>query len=109
MEDSEGAVRKMESSFRMRDFGFSAFLTCILPRIKRNAILLMKVERQMKEIRLPIINVTHVVKIMDSCSRENAVLCTVARPWLLFLHDESEWKKYESNIAPGVVELHRTF
>ena len=57
MEDSEGAVRKTESSFRMRDFGFSAFLTCILPRFKRNAILLMNVERQMKEIRLPIINV----------------------------------------------------
>ena len=53
--------------------------------------------------------VTHVVKIMDSCSRENAVLCTVARPWLLFLHDESEWKKFESNIARGVVELHQTF
>ena len=36
--DSERAVRKMESSFRMRNVGFSVFLTCILPRFKRNAI-----------------------------------------------------------------------
>ena len=36
--------------------------------------------------------VTRVVKMVDSCSRKNAVLCTVARSWLLFLHDESEWK-----------------
>ena len=30
----------------------------------------------------------------DSCLRENGVgvLCTVARSWLLFLHDEGEWK-----------------
>ena len=34
----ESAVRKMESSFRMRNFGFSVFLTCILPRFMRNAI-----------------------------------------------------------------------
>ena len=31
--------------------------------------------------------VTHAVKMVDSCSRENGVLCTVARSWLLFLHD----------------------
>ena len=40
MGDSERAVRKMESSFRMRNVGFSVFLTCILPRFMRNAILL---------------------------------------------------------------------
>ena len=32
------------------------------------------------------------VKMVDSCTRENGVLCNVARSWLLFLHDESEWK-----------------
>ena len=31
MGDSERVVRKMESSFRMRNVGFSVFLTCILP------------------------------------------------------------------------------
>ena len=40
MGDSERAVRKMESSFRMRNIGFSVFLTYILPRFMRNAILL---------------------------------------------------------------------
>ena len=40
MGDKEGAVRKMESSFRMRNVGFSVFLTCTLPRFIRNAILL---------------------------------------------------------------------
>ena len=40
MGDSERAVRKMESSLRMRNVGFSVFLTCILPRFMRNAILL---------------------------------------------------------------------
>ena len=39
------------------------------------------------------------VKMVDSCSRENAILSTVARSWLLFLHDESEWKMFELNIA----------
>ena len=48
--DSVRAVRKMESSFRMR--------------------------------------------MVDSCSREIGVLCTVARSWLLFLHDESEWNNF---------------
>ena len=40
MVDSERAVRKMESYFRMRNVGFSVSLTCILPRFMRNAILL---------------------------------------------------------------------
>ena len=53
--------------------------------------------------------VTRAVKIVDSCSRENGFLCTVARSWLLFLHDESEWKHFESNIGWGVDELHQTF
>ena len=38
--DSVRAVRKMESSFRMRNLGVSVFLTYILPRFMRNAILL---------------------------------------------------------------------
>ena len=49
--------------------------------------------------------VTHAVKIVDSCSRENGVLCTVARSWLLFPHDERAWKNFELNIARGVDEL----
>ena len=40
MVDSERAVCKMESYFRMRNVGFPVFLTCILPRFMRNAILL---------------------------------------------------------------------
>ena len=36
--------------------------------------------------------IAHAVKMVDSYSKENGVLCTVARSWLLFLHDESEWK-----------------
>ena len=43
--------------------------------------------------------VTHAVKTVESCSKENGALCTVARSWLLFLPDESESKNYESNIA----------
>ena len=53
--------------------------------------------------------VTHAMKMVDSYSRENGVLCTVARSCLLFLHDESEWKNFESNIAWGVDELYQTF
>ena len=40
MRDLERAVRKMESSFRMRNDGFSVFLTYILPRFMRNEMLL---------------------------------------------------------------------
>ena len=36
--------------------------------------------------------VTHGVKMVDSCSRVNIVLYIVARSWLSFLHDESDWK-----------------
>ena len=43
--------------------------------------------------------VIYAVKMVDGCSRENGVLCTVVRSWLLFLHDESEWKNFKSNIA----------
>ena len=65
----ERAVRKMESSFRMRNVGFSVFLTCILPCSTA----------QMKDIRLSKVKcVTHAVKMVDSCSRESGVLCTVA-------------------------------
>ena len=40
IEDSKRAVRKMESAHRMRNVAFSVFLTCILRRFTRNAILL---------------------------------------------------------------------
>ena len=40
MGDSKRAVRKMASSFRMRNVGFFVFLTYILPHFMRNAILL---------------------------------------------------------------------
>ena len=40
MEDSERAVREMKSSFIMRNVSFSVFLTYILSRFMRNAILL---------------------------------------------------------------------
>ena len=40
MGDSERAVRKMESSIKMRNIAFSVFLMCILPHFMRNAILL---------------------------------------------------------------------
>ena len=40
MGDSERAVRKLESSSRMRNVDFSLFLTSILARFTRNAILL---------------------------------------------------------------------
>ena len=43
--------------------------------------------------------VTLALKMVDSCSREIEVLCTVTRSRLLFLHDENEWKNFESNIA----------
>ena len=36
--------------------------------------------------------------MVDSCSRENGVLYTVARSWLLFLHDESEQKIFDNEI-----------
>ena len=47
--------------------------------------------------------------MVDSCLRENGVLYTVARSWLLFLPNKSERKNFESNIACGDDELHQTF
>ena len=47
--------------------------------------------------------------MVDSCSRENGALCTIARSWLLFLHDKSERKNCDSNIARGVNGSHQTF
>ena len=40
MGNSVRAVSKVQSSFRMRNVGFSVFSTCILPRFMRNVILL---------------------------------------------------------------------
>ena len=106
MGDAERAVRKMESSFRMRNVGFSLFSTCILPRFMRTVILLdrWKISDYLQSKR-----VSHTVKMVDSCSRENGVLCTVTRSWLLFCHVESEGKNFESNVAWSVDELHQTF
>ena len=42
MGDSQRAVHKMESSFRMRNVSFSVFLTCILPLFMRNVIQLVR-------------------------------------------------------------------
>ena len=65
---------------------------------------------QLKDIGLPMVNVLLMLsKWWIVLSRENGVLCPVARSWLLFLHDESEWKNFESNIAWGVDESHQTF
>ena len=91
--DSERVVRKMELYFRMRNVDFSVwyYWTDEIYQITSSK------------------RVTHAVKMVDSCSRENRVLCTVTRSWSLFLHDENEWKKFESNITWGVDELHQTF
>ena len=89
MGDSERAVRKMESSFRMRNISFSVFLTCEMRHYwtyERYQITYSK-------------RITHAVKMVDSCSKESRVLCSAVRLWLLFLHDESERKNLESNIA----------
>ena len=40
MGNSVRAVSKVQSSFRMRNVGFSVFSTCILPRFMRSVILL---------------------------------------------------------------------
>ena len=47
--------------------------------------------------------------MVDSCQRENEVLCAVARSWLLFLHNDIEWNNFESNTAWGVDEFHQKF
>ena len=47
--------------------------------------------------------------MVDSCQRENEALCTVARSCLLFLHNDSEWNNFESNIAWDVDEFHQKF
>ena len=97
---SEGAVCRMESSFKMRNVGFSVILTSILLGFLRNAILLDRwnISKNRK-------SVTRAVKMVDSCSRVNGVLCTVVWSWLSFLHDKSVWPNFESNIAWGVDEL----
>ncbi|CAH3140072.1 unnamed protein product [Pocillopora meandrina] len=46
--------------------------------------------------------------MVDSCSRENGVLCNVARSWSLFLHDETcyyECKAKENGIKYTCNEL----
>ena len=73
MGDSERAVRKMESSFRMRNISFSVFLTCEMRHYwtyERYQITYSK-------------RITHAVKMVESCSRESGVLCSAVRLWLL--------------------------
>ena len=53
--------------------------------------------------------ITHAVKMVDSCLRENGVMCIVAWSWLLLLHDEGEWKNVDTSISWSVDELHQTF
>ena len=86
----------------MRKLGFSVFLTCMLPRFRRNAILRDRSDTSRKRV-------THAVKMVDSCSRENGILCTVARLSLWFLHEESAWKNFESNIARGMINCIKHF
>ena len=95
MGDSERAVCKLESSFRMRNVGFSVFLTCIYRALREMRYYWTDERYQITYSK----RVTHAVKMVGSCSRENGVLCTIARSWLLFLHDEIEWKIFESNVA----------
>ena len=103
MGDSERAVRRMELEWEML-----AFLC--FKRVFYRA--LWEMRYYWTDKRYQITNskrVAHAVKMMDSCTREKGGLCTVARSWLLFLHEESERKNFESNIAWGVGELHQTF
>ena len=53
--------------------------------------------------------VTHAVKMVDSCSRENGVLCTVAWSWLLFLHDESKWKNWNQILLEALMNCTKHF
>ena len=53
MEDSERAVCKLESSFRIRNVGFSVVLTCIFTALYEKC----DTTGQMKDIRLPIVHV----------------------------------------------------
>ena len=106
MGDAERAVRKMESSFRMRNVGFSLFSTCILPRFMRTVILLdrWKISDYLQSKR-----VSHAVKMVDSCSIENGVLCTVTRSWLLFRHVESEGKFFNQMLLEVLMNCTKHF
>ena len=103
MGDSERAVRRMELEWEM--LAFLCFKRVFYRALREMRYYWTDERYQITYSK----RVTHAVKMVDSCSRENGVLCTVARSWLLFLHDESEWKNFESNIAWGVDELHQTF
>ena len=89
MGDSERAVRKMESSFRMRNISFSVFLTCEMRHYwtyERYQLTYSK-------------RITHAVKWWIVV-REKVEFCALQYDYgLLFLHDESERKNFESNIA----------
>ena len=106
MGDSERAVHKIESPFRMRNVGFSVFLTCIILRFMRKMRYYWTDERYQITYNK---RVTHAVKMVDSCSRENGVLCTVARSWLLFLHDEIEWKNFNQILLEVLMNCTKHF
>ena len=61
MEDSERAVCKLESSFRIRNVGFSVVLTCIFTALYEKC----DTTGQIKDIRY----VIHVAKMVNSCTR----------------------------------------
>ena len=105
MGDSERAVHKIESPFRMRNVGFSVFLTCIILRFMRKMRYYWTDERYQITYNK---RVTHAVKMVDSCSRENGVLCTVARSWL-FLHDEIEWKNFNQILLEVLMNCTKHF
>ena len=84
MGDSERAVRKLELSFKIK----KSWLFCVF-KVHFTALYEERdITGQMKDLRLPIVNVLLTLWKWWS----PGVLCTVARSWLLFLSDETEWK-----------------
>ena len=65
----------------------------------------------MKDISLPIVNVFLMLWKWWMVVQKKMEFCAlyVAWSWLLFLHNESKWKNFQSNIACGVHELQQTF
>ena len=75
MRDSERVVRKLESSFRMRNVGFSVFLTCNFPAFYEKC----DATGQMKDVRLPIVNVLLVLWKWWIVVRKKIEFCALYR------------------------------
>ena len=73
MGDSERVVRKLESSFRMRNVGFSVFLTCNFPALYEKC----DATGQMKDVRLPIVNVLLVLRKWWIAVRKKIEFCAL--------------------------------